>query len=423
MRPREADRQRRQREQRERRRAGGGAGRGCGRRGSAPAPASRTPPPAGAGAARAGRSRRPRAARPAAPAAPAATGSSPSASAAAQVQRERAQPVALGREHDVADAERRELAARPPAAPRPRPPRSARAASRSRVSTRSWRPVSGSTSQSSPTFGSCLLARVADLDREHVVAAGELEQRRAPVARAAEVGDDDDERALPRQPRRRSPSAAPSDVAPPPSSTGSCRSASSSPSSPARPWPRRDRPRLLVAEGDEAEPVAAPAWRGGRARARPLGDVGLSPLGGAERHRRRDVEHEPGHEHALGEVDADVRLAGPRGHVPLDPADVVAGLVGTHLRELAARAEHATSGGRRRAAPRSAARSSGRARGAASPAAAPAPAGRASGRCASGATLKPPTRSAPSSSCGRRHRRRARASRIVSASTCSASAW
>ena len=41
-----------------------------------------------------------------------------------------------------------------------------------------------------------LLARVADLDREHVVPAGEVEERPAPVARAAEVGDDDDERAL-----------------------------------------------------------------------------------------------------------------------------------------------------------------------------------------------------------------------------------
>ena len=44
-----------------------------------------------------------------------------------------------------------------------------------------------------------LLARVADLDGDDVVAAGELQQRPAPVVRAAEVGDDDDERALPRE--------------------------------------------------------------------------------------------------------------------------------------------------------------------------------------------------------------------------------
>ena len=41
-----------------------------------------------------------------------------------------------------------------------------------------------------------VLARVADLDREHVVAGGEVDERRAPVTRPAEVGDDGDERPL-----------------------------------------------------------------------------------------------------------------------------------------------------------------------------------------------------------------------------------
>ena len=41
-----------------------------------------------------------------------------------------------------------------------------------------------------------LLARIADLDREHVVARGEVDELLLPVARAAEVGDDGDERAL-----------------------------------------------------------------------------------------------------------------------------------------------------------------------------------------------------------------------------------
>ena len=184
-----------------------------------------------------------------------------------------------------------------------------------------------------------LLARVADLDREHVVAARELEQRRAPVARAAEVGDDGDERALLRHPRHQ-----------PERRAERGRTASlehrllpqreQQPEHPRPAGARRDRPRLLVAEGDEAEPVAAAAGEVAERERDPFGHVGLPPLGGAERHRRRDVEREPGHEHALGEVDADVGLAGPRGHVPLDPADVVAGHVGTHLGELAALAEH-----------------------------------------------------------------------------------
>src|SRR5262249_25421150 len=42
-----------------------------------------------------------------------------------------------------------------------------------------------------------LLAGIADLDGDHLMAAGELEQRLAPVTRSSEVGDEDDERALP----------------------------------------------------------------------------------------------------------------------------------------------------------------------------------------------------------------------------------
>src|SRR5712691_5152444 len=45
--------------------------------------------------------------------------------------------------------------------------------------------------------GKLLLALIADLDRDHVVAAGELEQRAAPVERAAEVGDEHNQGALP----------------------------------------------------------------------------------------------------------------------------------------------------------------------------------------------------------------------------------
>ena len=101
----------------------------------------------------------------------------------------------------------------------------------------------------------------------------------------------------------------------------------------ALPRPLDDR---LVPERDRAEPVAA-ARRGVADRDRDaFGDVGLAALAGAERHRRRRVEHEPRDEHALCELDAHVRLAGARRHVPLDAPDVVARLVGPHLPELAA---------------------------------------------------------------------------------------
>ena len=46
-------------------------------------------------------------------------------------------------------------------------------------------------------------------------------------------------------------------------------------------------------------------------------------LGGAEPHRRRLVEHQPGGEVAVLGVLADVRLVQPGGHVPVDVPDVV----------------------------------------------------------------------------------------------------
>ena len=46
--------------------------------------------------------------------------------------------------------------------------------------------------------GKLLLAAVSDLDRENVVATGELEEGAAPVARPSEVRDDDEERGLAR---------------------------------------------------------------------------------------------------------------------------------------------------------------------------------------------------------------------------------
>ena len=84
------------------------------------------------------------------------------------------------------------------------------------------------------------------------------------------------------------------------------------------------------------EPVAAAGRRVPDRDRDALRDVRLAPVARAERHRRRRVDHEPRDEHALGELDADVRLARARRDVPLDPAHVVARLVGAHLPQLAA---------------------------------------------------------------------------------------
>ena len=209
-----------------------------------------------------------------------------------------------------------------------------------------WRPVSGSVNQTSPIARQLELARVADLDRQHAVAGAQRAQRRLPVARAAEVGDDDDEPARPREAGAARPTASVSVV--PPGATASGRAAASSAarswaSSAEQPEPallRAQDARLLrVAEGEHAEPVAAARGHVADGERHALGDVGLAPLRGAEGHRGRDVEHEPRGHRALADVHAHVRLAHARGHVPVDVADVVARLVGPDRRELGARAD------------------------------------------------------------------------------------
>src|SRR5699024_3480613 len=138
-----------------------------------------------------------------------------------------------------------------------------------------------------------LLARVADLHRDDLVPACETKQRLAPVARPAEVRDDDDERTLARRSgdageRLRELHA-----------RGAVRLVAL-----AQREEQADetRPALgglqhalrRTAEADEPDAVAAnrrgvPDREGHAER-----DVGLAPARGAEGHRGRQVEHDPG---------------------------------------------------------------------------------------------------------------------------------
>ena len=97
--------------------------------------------------------------------------------------------------------------------------------------------------------------------------------------------------------------------------------------------------RRRRAERDQADAAGAPHAEASEHERHALGDVGLQPPGGAERHRRRDVEHDPGRQRALGHVQADVRLAGAGGRGRVDVADVVADLVRAQLCELHADAD------------------------------------------------------------------------------------
>ena len=185
-----------------------------------------------------------------------------------------------------------------------------------------------------------LLARVADLDGDHLVPPGELEQRPAPVAWAAEVGDDHDERALPRE--RVGPAEGVAERGGADPARRKLRllaERGQQTDEPDSSLPYGEGARLLVAERERAEPVA-PAGGDVADRDRDaLRDIRLATVGGAEAHRRGRVEHEPRDEHPLGELDADVRLAGTGGHVPVDPADVVARDVRTDQRQLGSVAE------------------------------------------------------------------------------------
>ena len=96
------------------------------------------------------------------------------------------------------------------------------------------------------------------------------------------------------------------------------------------------------AEGDDAEPVAAPGREATDDEGGALGHVGLAPVGRPEVHRRGVVEQEPGRQLPVRHVLADLRDERPGGGVPVDLANVVAGLVRPDAVELEAGAVAAT---------------------------------------------------------------------------------
>ena len=181
--------------------------------------------------------------------------------------------------------------------------------------------------------GQLLLPRVTDLHGDDVVARRELEQPRPPVARAAEVGHDDDHCPPPGQ-------------TPDPAQSGAERGRAGrlevrlapqreqEREQAAVPLPCRRRDGVAVAEGGKSEPVPAADREVADCQGDAFGHVPLPPVGGAEGHRRRGVQEQPRLDGALGDVDADVRLAGTCGDVPVDQAHVVPRRVGPHLREL-----------------------------------------------------------------------------------------
>ena len=168
------------------------------------------------------------------------------------------------------------------------------------VSTRSWRPVSGSASTSSPTSGSASSrgSRTSSASTPWRAASARsgATQSRGPRKSVTTTKSERERASAPAGAARRraralglaaAPATGPRQLGAVGRGRSACRAASTAPSRPARPW-RGGRTRWRApAEGDDAEPVAAPRGQPADRVGDALGDVDLQAVGGAERHRRR----------------------------------------------------------------------------------------------------------------------------------------
>ena len=182
--------------------------------------------------------------------------------------------------------------------------------------------------------GKLVLARVEQPDRDDLVALGQLEQGPLPSGRGDEVGDEDDERASPDRAVRGSRSAC--EVGDRPVRPGRPQQAPGEGEHLVSAAARRDRLLDLVVEEDRPDPVAAAGEQPGERRRELAQDELLRPVDRAEPHRRRPVEQQPGRELAILGVLPDERRVHPRGDVPVDVPDVVAGLVLAEVEEVRA---------------------------------------------------------------------------------------
>ena len=199
-------------------------------------------------------------------------------------------------------------------------------------------PVSGSTSHRSPTRHQLLLARVDDLDRQHAVARPQRAQRALPVARAAEVGDDDHEPAL--APQR-------GDALQRVAERGRARAVGlgrrgaarpAAPSSPSRPWRGRSM------RGSPAPNASTPSRLPRRVATWPTASATPSATSVLRRSAVPNVieaDTSSTSQAVSARSPTCTRTCGslqPRGDVPVDVADVVAREVRPDHRQLGAAA-------------------------------------------------------------------------------------
>ena len=184
--------------------------------------------------------------------------------------------------------------------------------------------------------GELVLARVEEADRDDLVTLGQLEQRALPPRRGDEVGDEHDERASPDRADARDSSTVvevgDGAVRPRRAASGSGRARApgsgvlrggsvSSISLSKRIAPTRLPPRV----SSRAKVVASSLRTSSFGRS-----IGPKPIDA------RPVEQEPRRQLAILGVLPDERRVHPRGHVPVDVADVVARLVLAEVEEVQA---------------------------------------------------------------------------------------
>ena len=235
----------------------------------------------------------------------------------------RPQPVAAGREDEVRDAERAQLAGELLALGRglraePLPQLAAAGVDAQLP------PVSGSTSQSSPTSGSSCSrgSRISTAITSWRAASRSSGVRQSRGPRKSETTTTTERRRASRPSRReRGPRAT---SARPARDRARAAARASSGSSPRPPCRGGEAAGCRSPNVATAEAVAAARGEVADRERDALGDVPLAAVGGAEGHRRGRVEQQPRLDRPLGDVHAHVRLARAGGHVPVDQPDVVA---------------------------------------------------------------------------------------------------
>ena len=251
-----------------------------------------------------------------------------------------------------------------------------------------------------PASGSSRLARVGDLDREHVVAAGERAERARPrrplgaVRGLAEVGDDDDEPGPAREAHRRGAARAPSASAGGGAPSGATPAATRAAQRDERAAPaaRRQQPRDGRAAGEQRDAAGAAHGRAGRrtsATPAATSDFSRAAVPNAIEADTSSSTHVVSAR--SGTCWRTCGDAGARARRRVQAAHVVADLVGPDLRELGAGAQRRPRARSPGSAPAGAAREheverlDQRAR-----ASARALAGRAAARAARGSGFTPP---------------------------------